>query len=379
MEWSDHGIVLSSRPHGETGLVVALLTRTHGRHAGFVPGGVSRKSRPTWQTGNVVEVELAREAGRAARQLQRRVARGRMPPARWTMPIELAGLSAACALVDAALPEREPHPAMFDGFQAFLSVLGHPGWPAIYVRLELGLLQELGFGLDLEKCALTGATEDLAFVSPKTGRAVSRTAAEPYRDKLIAAAGLSIHRRPAGRCRRAAAGPRFDGLFPRAPRVLATQQALACRAGEIYGNAATAKNNNGRGSNRGRPPHVAVDGQTHHQRRSARRRQAGAIRTGAPGALPVLCAVDDHGALAAGRARRAEAGASPPDVRDAPAPARPQQRLQEERARGRRRDRPVPPARRPVDLRRAGAPRAGILRPLSADRGAGQLRQYRRR
>ena len=98
---------------------------------------------------------------------------------------ELAGLSSACALVDEALPEREPHPAMYDGFQAFLTVLGHEGWPAIYVRLELGLLQELGFGLDLEKCALTGTTEDLAYVSPKSGRAVSRTAAAPYAEKLL--------------------------------------------------------------------------------------------------------------------------------------------------------------------------------------------------
>jgi len=75
---------------------------------------------------------------------------------------------------------------MYEGFHAFLGVLGHAGWPAIYVRLELGLLQELGFGLDLDKCAATGTTEDLAFVSPKTGRAVSRAAAEPYRDKLMA-------------------------------------------------------------------------------------------------------------------------------------------------------------------------------------------------
>jgi len=84
------------------------------------------------------------------------------------------------------LPEREPHPAMYDGFRAFLGALGHPGWPAIYVRLELGLLQELGFGLDLTTCAATGATEDLAYVSPRTGRAVSRAAAEPYKDRLLA-------------------------------------------------------------------------------------------------------------------------------------------------------------------------------------------------
>lgn len=189
MEWSDHGIVLSSRPHGETGLVTTLLTRMHGRHAGFVAGGISRKSRPTWQLGNVVEVgwraKLSDQLGHFTGELREAHAARAMDDA-----AELAGLSAACSLVDAALPDREPHAAIFDGFQAFLGVLGHPGWPAIYVRLELGLLQELGFGLDLETCAVTGATDDLAFVSPKTGRAVSRTAAEPYADRLIALPGF---------------------------------------------------------------------------------------------------------------------------------------------------------------------------------------------
>jgi DNA repair protein RecO (recombination protein O) len=184
MEWSDHGIVLSSRPHGETGLVASLLTHAHGRHAGFIHGGVSRKTRPIWQPGNVVEVAWR---ARLAEQLGNYTGELREPHAARALDdaTELAGLAAACALVDAALPEREPHPAMYEGFRAFLGVLGHDGWSAIYVRLELGLLQELGFGLDLEKCALTGATEDLAFVSPKTGRAVSRAASEPYRDKLV--------------------------------------------------------------------------------------------------------------------------------------------------------------------------------------------------
>lgn len=189
MEWSDHGIVLSRRPHGESGLVATLLTRMHGRHAGFIPGGISRRTRPIWQPGNVVQVSWRAKAAEylgnfAGEVLESHGARVLDDAA------ELAGLAAACAVVDSALPEREPHPAMFEGFQAFLGVLGHEGWPAIYVRLELGLLQELGFGLDLEKCALTGATEDLAFVSPKTGRAVSRVAAEPYRDKLIALPGF---------------------------------------------------------------------------------------------------------------------------------------------------------------------------------------------
>jgi len=185
MEWTDQGIVLSSRLHGETGLVASLLTRAHGRHAGFIHGGVSRKSRPVWQPGNVVEVAWR---ARLSEQLGNYTGELREPHAARALDdaTALAGLAAGCAMVDAALPEREPHPAMYEGFHAFLGALGHAGWPAIYVRLELGLLQELGFGLDLGQCALTGATEDLAFVSPKTGRAVSRTAAEPWRDRLVA-------------------------------------------------------------------------------------------------------------------------------------------------------------------------------------------------
>ena len=184
MDWNDDGIVLAARPHGETGLVVSLLTREHGRHAGFVPGGVSRKVRPTWQIGNLVEAgwraRTAEQLGNFSGELREAHSARVLDSA-----VELAGLSSACAVVDAALPEREPHPAIFEGFHAFLTVLGHEGWPAIYVRLELGLLQELGFGLDLEKCAATGATEDLAYVSPKTGRAVSRAAAGPYKEKLL--------------------------------------------------------------------------------------------------------------------------------------------------------------------------------------------------
>ena len=189
MEWSDHAIVLASRPHGETGLVASVLTRSHGRHAGFVPGGVSRRARPVWQPGNVVEVawraRLAEQLGNFTGELREANAARVLDDA-----AQLAGLAASCALVDAALPEREPHPAMFDGFHAFLGALGHPGWPTIYVRLELGLLQELGFGLDLEKCAVTGATDDLAYVSPKSGRAVSRAAAAPYSGKLLILPGF---------------------------------------------------------------------------------------------------------------------------------------------------------------------------------------------
>src|ERR1700761_4141602 len=112
MEWSDHAIVLASRPHGENGLVASLLTRTHGRHSGFVPGGISRRARPIWQPGNRVDVEwgarLAEERGNFTGELREPHAARVMEDA-----TELAGLTAACALIDAALPEREPHPAMF--------------------------------------------------------------------------------------------------------------------------------------------------------------------------------------------------------------------------------------------------------------------------
>jgi DNA repair protein RecO (recombination protein O) len=196
MEWSDAAIVLSTRPHGESGLVASLLTRTHGRHAGFIPGGVSRRARPIWQPGNLVDVtwraRLAEQLGNYSGELREPYAARALDDA-----MELAGLATACAMIDAALPEREPHPAMFDGFHAFLGALGHAGWPGLYVRLELGLLQELGFGLDLEKCAVSGTTDDLAYVSPKTGRAVSRTAAEPFKSKLLALpAFLSTGRLP---------------------------------------------------------------------------------------------------------------------------------------------------------------------------------------
>jgi DNA repair protein RecO (recombination protein O) len=102
-------------------------------------------------------------------------------------PLALAGLAAAAAVAAGALPEREPHPGAFLAFEALNQALAHADiWPAVFVRFEAGLLQDLGFGLDLSKCAATGTADDLVYVSPRTGRAVSRGAGEPYKDKLLA-------------------------------------------------------------------------------------------------------------------------------------------------------------------------------------------------
>jgi DNA repair protein RecO (recombination protein O) len=124
-------------------------------------------------------------------------------------PLRLAGLQSACAIAESALPEREPHAAVFAGLEALLVSMGSDFWPTIYVKLEVGLLQELGFGLDLTSCALSGVRSDLAFVSPRTGRAVCRTAAEPYADKLLV---LPPFLTPEGSLPDATVGDLLDGL-----------------------------------------------------------------------------------------------------------------------------------------------------------------------
>jgi DNA repair protein RecO (recombination protein O) len=184
MEWTDEAIVLSVKPHGETAAVVELFTRSHGRHSGLVHGGRSRKSRPVLQTGNHVDAtwkaRLSEHLGHMSLELRRGYAASAMddPPA-------LAALSSLCAL-SRLLPERDPHPALYEVTLFVLSFLDDPTvWPALYVRWEVALLQELGFGLDLSACAATGANDQLIFVSPKSGRAVSASAGEPYRDRLL--------------------------------------------------------------------------------------------------------------------------------------------------------------------------------------------------
>jgi DNA repair protein RecO (recombination protein O) len=185
MEFEDDAFVLSARPFGEAGAIVELLTRSHGRYAAHVAGGASRKLKPILQAGVPV---TARYRARVSDQLGSASleASGEGPAALFDDPLALAGLAAAAAVAAGALPEREPHPGAYLAFAALSGALAATDlWPAVFVRFEAGLLQELGFGLDLSRCAATGVTDDLVYVSPKTGRAVSRAAGEPYKDRML--------------------------------------------------------------------------------------------------------------------------------------------------------------------------------------------------
>jgi DNA repair protein RecO (recombination protein O) len=197
MQWSDEGMILSVRPHGETGAVLELFTRRNGRHLGLVHGGRSRKLRPVLQIGNHVEASwkarIADNLGHFALELRKSYAALVLDDA-----AALAALTSIAALAR-LLPERDPHPNLFEVTLFVLGYLNEPEvWPALLVRWELALLEELGFGLDLTKCAATGATTDLAYVSPKSGRAVSAAAGEPYKERLLALPPFLLGRAPEG-------------------------------------------------------------------------------------------------------------------------------------------------------------------------------------
>jgi DNA repair protein RecO (recombination protein O) len=185
MNWSDEGIVLSARKHGESAAIVTLLTRLNGRYSGLVHGGAGSRARGIYQTGNLVSADwrarLSEHLGSLTCELLRPHAAGLL-----NERLPLMALISASALVERLLPEREPHPETFDRFCALVESLGDgPDWLARYVHWELALLTDLGYGLDLSQCAATGAIVDLIYVSPRTGCAVSATAGEPYLDKLL--------------------------------------------------------------------------------------------------------------------------------------------------------------------------------------------------
>ncbi len=182
-DWREDGVILSLRPHGETAAIIEIFTRGHGRHAGVVRGGASRRLAPILQPGTQVQADWRARLGDhlghfTVEPLQ---SRAHLLSDR----LALAGLLAICALLRDTLPEREPHPALWADTMPLLNRLGQPGWTSAYLRWELRLLQDLGYGLDLSSCAVTGATTDLAYVSPRSGRAVSRAGAGDWADRLL--------------------------------------------------------------------------------------------------------------------------------------------------------------------------------------------------
>jgi DNA repair protein RecO (recombination protein O) len=185
MEWTDQAIVLGARRQGEGSLTVSLLTRLHGRHKGLVRGGARSRQRGLYEPGNVVtatwHARLAEHLGLWRLEPGTSYAGQVLDD-----PLRLACLEAATTLADVALPERSPFPALFDGLGEVLVQLGRDeAYAVAHLRWELTLLGELGYGLDLAACTVTGQTSDLAYVSPRTGRAVSRTAGAAYKDRLL--------------------------------------------------------------------------------------------------------------------------------------------------------------------------------------------------
>jgi DNA repair protein RecO (recombination protein O) len=214
MQWTDDGLILGVRRLGETSVTLELFTRAHGRHLGLVRGGRSRKLRATLQPGNTVRVTWRARlddhlgayvveplTSRAGRLMERADA--------------LHGVGHLSGLLR-LLAEREPHEALYEAAEIVAGHLDDPETaPALLVRFELAVLSELGFGLDLSSCAATGDTEDLIYVSPKSGRAVSRAAGAPYADKLFLLPPFLIaqgpNAAPAGDD--VAAGFRLTGFF----------------------------------------------------------------------------------------------------------------------------------------------------------------------
>lgn len=184
MEWTDDGIVLGTRRHGEANAILELMTREHGRHLGLVRGGGGSRLRPVLQPGNALHVvwraRLDEHLGNYAVEPLRLHAASQLAASHVVYGV--THLAALCRL----LPERDPHPEVHERLETMLDQLDDPPTAAAQMVLfELAMLTELGFGLDLESCAATGQAGDLGYVSPKSGRAVSREAGAPWRDRLL--------------------------------------------------------------------------------------------------------------------------------------------------------------------------------------------------
>lgn len=185
IEWQDEGILLSVRPHGETSAIAEAFCRAHGRHAGVVLGGISRRMRPFLQPGVLARLDWRARLDEHLGHFVVEPLRNRAAAALGDR-VALEGIGAVTALLALVLPDRAPHPALWDRTDALLDLLPERAvWPLAYLQWEVALLEEMGFGLDLKACAVTGAADDLRFVSPRTGRAVSGAGAGPWASRLL--------------------------------------------------------------------------------------------------------------------------------------------------------------------------------------------------
>jgi len=186
MKWDDKAIILSARRLGESSAIIHLLTPNHGMYKGVDRGAFSKRKRGVCQPGNIVQAHwqarLSEQLGTLECELMTPIAAHILDDRR-----KLAALSSAAMLAEKVLSEREQLPGVYDGMEQFVQALREDNdWLSAYVRLEFILLEQAGFGLDLERCAATGQHHDLSYVSPKSGRAVSREAGKPYHDRLFA-------------------------------------------------------------------------------------------------------------------------------------------------------------------------------------------------
>ncbi len=198
MEWRDEGVLLSVRPHGEGSAIIEVFTALHGRHAGVVRGGASRRLSPVLQPGAQIAVTWRARLDDHMGVFVTEPLRSRTGVL--GDRLALAGLTAICALLQVALAEREAHQSLWLSSTRLLdALLTTDDWPQHYLRWEMQVLEDLGFGLDLASCAVTGSREDLAFVSPRTGRAVSRVAAGDWAARLLPLPAVLLGQGPADR------------------------------------------------------------------------------------------------------------------------------------------------------------------------------------
>lgn len=192
MDWRDEGVLLTARRHGEHAAIIDVFTAAHGRHSGVVRGGGSRRMAPLLQPGAQLSVEWRARLEDHLGVYQFDVERSRSA-ALMSDGDALAAMGSVAALLTAFLAEREPHPDFYAATVALLDLLGNaPDWREAYVGWEAMLLAEIGFPLDLSRCGASGSTEDLVWVSPRTGRAVSAAAGRPYADRLLPLPGFLI-------------------------------------------------------------------------------------------------------------------------------------------------------------------------------------------